>query len=51
MLASVFSEGGFASPLDLPAVHSQVYCTGRRYRRTLRTCKDSRRHDRCRTSK
>jgi uncharacterized glyoxalase superfamily protein PhnB len=27
MLASVFSEGGFASPLDLPAVHSHVYCT------------------------
>ena len=26
MLASVFPEGGFASPLDLPAVHSQVYC-------------------------
>jgi len=27
MLASAFPEGGFASPLDLPAVHSQVYCT------------------------
>jgi uncharacterized glyoxalase superfamily protein PhnB len=27
MLASAFSEGGFASPLNLPAVHSLVYCT------------------------
>jgi uncharacterized glyoxalase superfamily protein PhnB len=27
MLASVWAEGGFASPLDLPAVHSQVYCS------------------------
>lgn len=27
MLASAFPEGGFASPLDLPAIHSQVYCT------------------------
>jgi PhnB protein len=26
MLASVWPEGGFASPLDLPSVHSQVYC-------------------------
>jgi uncharacterized glyoxalase superfamily protein PhnB len=25
-LASVWPEGGFASPLELPAVHSQVYC-------------------------
>src|SRR5688572_33452633 len=27
MLASVWQEGGFASPLDLPAVHSQIYCS------------------------
>jgi uncharacterized glyoxalase superfamily protein PhnB len=27
MLASVFKEGGFASPLDLPAVHSQIRCS------------------------
>ncbi len=27
MLASVWTEGGCASPLDLPAVHSQVFCT------------------------
>lgn len=26
MLASVWAEGGIASPLDLPAVHSQVFC-------------------------
>jgi len=27
MLASVFPEGGYSNPLDLPAVHSQLYCT------------------------
>jgi uncharacterized glyoxalase superfamily protein PhnB len=26
MLASVWREGGFSNPLDLPAVHSQLYC-------------------------
>lgn len=26
MLASVWEEGGCSSPLDLPAVHSQVFC-------------------------
>ena len=26
MLASVWQEGGHSSPLDLPAVHSQVFC-------------------------
>ena len=27
MLSSVFPEGGFASPLDLPALHSIVHCS------------------------
>lgn len=27
MLASVWPEGGMSSPLDLPAVHSQLYCS------------------------
>lgn len=27
MLASVWPEGGISNPLNLPAVHSQLYCT------------------------
>lgn len=26
MLASVWDEGGMKSPMELPAVHSQIYC-------------------------
>jgi PhnB protein len=27
MLASVWPEGGFASPLDLPAIHCMIHCS------------------------